>query len=85
VGAGHVGREEVRRHLDPVVLKAGRLREEVRDRRLRDARHAFEDHVATSQQRDSQQLNDTFVSDEYAAGSPLDVVVQVARIRHVFP
>jgi len=61
-----VGREGVGRHLDPVVVEAGRPCEEVRQRRLGDAGNSLEQEVSTSQERDRQVLDGLVVADENA-------------------
>ena len=43
--AGHVGRQQVGRELDALVLAAEQPGEDLRERRLGDARHAFEQDV----------------------------------------
>ena len=51
-GAGHVGRQQVRRELDALVLAAEHAGEGLRKRGLGDAGHAFEQHVAAGEQGD---------------------------------
>ena len=62
--ADQVGRDEVRRELDPLELAADRLGEGLDRHRLGQARDAFDEDVAAGQQRDDQALEEVVLADD---------------------
>ncbi len=77
LGADDVARQQVGRALDPRELGADGLRERRRRERLRQARHALEEHVPFGQQRDQQRRTDPLLADDPArprGGDPVDRV-----------
>lgn len=74
-------RQDVRRHLDTVVVEAGNAGEQVRERRLRDARNALEEDVTSREQRDREVFDRRFVTDQHSAHLFADGVVDTLGIR----
>ena len=67
VGAGHVGRQQVGRELDALILHAEDAGEGLGQRGLGDAGHAFEQDVAAGQQGDEELMRDRLHADDDAA------------------
>ena len=64
VGAGDVGRHQVRRELDALERQAERVRERAHQQRLRRARHAGDQAMSADQQRQQQMIDDVVLADD---------------------
>jgi hypothetical protein len=62
--AGDVARHEVGRELHPLGLDGQRRSQRPHEQRLRDAGHAFEQHVAAGQQADEQPGDGSVLTDD---------------------
>ena len=65
VGAGDVGRHQVRRELDPVEFVAEHGGQRPRQQRLGDAGHAFQQGVLVGQHDDKRQVNGVILADDH--------------------
>ena len=64
VGAGDVGRHQVRRELDAVELQVEHARHRMDEQRLRKARHADDQAVAADEQRQERLIHDFVLADD---------------------
>ena len=64
VGAGDVGRHEVRRELDAGKVAAEHARERAHEQRLRDAGHAFNQRVVAGENRDQRLVHHLALADD---------------------
>ena len=72
--AGEVGRQHVGRELHALEVDADRARERVREQRLGDAGHAFEQHVAAGGRTGEQHLDDVVLADDDLADLAHDAI-----------
>ncbi len=79
--AGDVGREQVRRELDPTERASDALAERLGQHRLADARHVLDEDVALAQERDERHPHLDVLADDHALdaghhplGGALDVL-----------
>ena len=79
VGSGHVGRQQIRRELEPLVLRTENAGESLGQRGLGDAGHAFEKDVAAGQQGDQELMRHALHADDDLTDLRRDAVAE-ARI-----
>ena len=81
LGAGHVGRHQVRCELDSTERKIQRLGQRADHQRLCQTRHAFQQHVTAAEQTNQDLVDDFFLADDDLAQlfhhSPASVMKQV--------
>ena len=80
VGAGDVGRHQVRGELDPAVLEVERVGQGPDQHRLAEARHALQQDVAAGQQGDHDAAYDGLLADDHPADFLLDQAGRLPQI-----
>ena len=80
VGAGDVGRHQVRGELDPAVLEVQRVRQGPHEHRLAEPGDALQEDVAAGQQGDHDAAYDGLLADDHPADFLLDQAGRLPQI-----
>jgi hypothetical protein len=80
LGAGDIGRHQIRRELDALERQVQRLGERRDQQRLRQPGHADEQRVTAREQRDEQLLDHAALADDALADLGDDLVVRLRQL-----